>query len=270
VSKRRREDNRNAARLLREQQEAERLRKRRLWITIGAVAAVLLAGGVGWLVLQSQQASSYTAPKGAGDIGGKDGSVQVAGDGPVKVEVYLDFLCPVCRQFEATANPTLDEMIAKKKITLIWHPIAILDSKTSPAGYSTRAASAAACASDQGQLKVFGEALYAQQPAEDSAGLTDDQLIDIGKAVGLASPAFDDCVRAGTYKNWVAHVTDLSARNGINGTPTVYVGGKRLENPSPQLLAAAVAAASATATPAASPSVNVSATSVPGASPARS
>ena len=58
------------------------------------------------------------------------------------MDFYLDFLCPICKQFEGDASSTLDDLVARKKITLVYHPIAILDDRTNPAGYSTRAGAA--------------------------------------------------------------------------------------------------------------------------------
>jgi protein-disulfide isomerase len=176
-----------------------------------AVALLVIAGLVGWGVWQSQRSGEYTAPAGTTSDGGDDAGLHVAGDGPVTVEVYLDFLCPACRQFEEATTPTLNQLIVDEKIRLVWHPLGFLD-RLSTTDYSTRSASAAACASDAGKLKGYGEALFAQQPPEGGPGLSDDQLVDIGGPVGLNAPSFAACVRDGTYENWVSHVNDLAAQ----------------------------------------------------------
>jgi protein-disulfide isomerase len=131
-------------------------------------------------------------------------------------------------------------MIAENKIRLVWHPLGFLNSQTSPAGYSTRAANAAACAADAGKLKEYGEALFANQPAEGGPGLTDDQLVDLGGPVGLNAPSFAQCVRDMKYRDWVSNVNDQAARRGVFQTPTVYVNGRVLEQPTAQNLSAAV------------------------------
>ena len=89
-----------------------------------------------------------------------------------------------------------------------------------------------------------GAALFANQPAEGSAGLSDDQLIDLGGPVGLNAPSFAQCVRSQRYADWVANVDDQAARRGVTATPTVYVNGAPLGSPTPETLTAAINAAS--------------------------
>ncbi|HEX6870024.1 MAG TPA: thioredoxin domain-containing protein [Micromonosporaceae bacterium] len=232
-----------AARVVREQLAAERRRQRARLITLLAVALLVIGGLVGWGVWQSQRPKGDIAlPAGVNDVGGDRAGIDVAGDGPVTVEVYLDYICPACRQFEATANPTINQLILDKKIKLVWHPLGFLDDK-STTNYSTRAASAASCAADEGKLKEYGEALFAQQPAEGTAGLSDDQLIELGGPIGLNAPSFAQCVRAEKYQDWIGLVNERAAQRGVNATPTVYVDGKLLENPTAENLKAAVDAA---------------------------
>jgi len=232
-----------ANRVVRESAARERRRTRGRWITVIAVLALFLAGVIGYSVYHSQKPTTFAVPTGVTDDGGSQAGLHVAGSGPVKVEVYLDYLCPFCKQFETSATPTINQMLADNKITLVWHTLSILDANTSPPGYSRRAANAAACASGYGKLKEYGEALYAHQPAEGSAGLTDDQLIDVAGPVGLNQPEFAQCVRNGTYKDWAGTVNDKAAQAGIVSTPTVLVNGKKLPQPTADALTAAVQAA---------------------------
>ena len=244
----RRVDQKQANRVVREQLAKEQQRKRTLWTTLVAVLVLVIAGLIGWSVWQGQRSADFSVPAGTTNDGGENsnggnGALTVAGNGPVTVEVYLDFMCPACKQFEVAATPTLNKLIAENKIRLVWHTLGFLDG-ASTTHYSTRAASASACASDAGKLKAYGEALFANQPQEGGPGLTDDQLIDIGGPLGLNAPSFAACVRDGVYKGWVAHVNDLAAERGVNGTPTVFVNGTLVEQPTPQNLEAAVNSAS--------------------------
>jgi protein-disulfide isomerase len=238
VSKRTRQ--KQANRMVRQQLAAERRRTRTIWISVIGVLVLIVAGVVGWGLLRSQTPDSFVSPAGVTDDGGSKSGLAVAGGGPATVEVYLDFLCPACRNFESTTTPTINQMIADNKIRLVWHPLGFLDSQTNPTGYSSRAANAAACAADAGKLKEYGEALFANQPAEGSAGLSDDRLIDLGGPVGLNAPSFAACVRDMKYKDWVSNVNNKAAQRGLFQTPTVYVNGKEIQQPSPDSLSAAV------------------------------
>jgi protein-disulfide isomerase len=212
-----------ANRIIREQLAAERRRQRTIVVSVVAAAVLVLAGLIGFAIYLNQKPAADSAVP-AGTTSDHTG-IQVS-SGPVPVDIYIDYLCPNCKRFEDGTQSTLDDLVAKKKISLVYHPIAILDHSTDPPGYSTRAGSAAGCASDAGKFLPYTKALYAQQPAEGSAGLTDDQLVQIGAGTGLTDPGFGRCVRAGKYADWMARDTDAAAAKNINGTPTVLVNGR--------------------------------------------
>jgi protein-disulfide isomerase len=226
--------------MVREQLAAERRRTRAIWISVIAALVLILAGVIGWSALRSQTPDAFVSPPGVTNDGGDKAGIVAAGNGAATVEVYLDFLCPACRQFETTTTPTLNQLVADGKIRLVWHPLGFLDSQTSPPGYSTRAANAAACSADAGKLKEYGETLYANQPAEGGPGLSDDQLIDLGGPVGLNAPSFAQCVRDMKYKDWISNVNAKATQRGVFQTPTVLVNGQVLQQPTPENIKAAV------------------------------
>jgi protein-disulfide isomerase len=216
-------DKKQAAKVVRDQLAREQARARRLWISIAAVAVLVIAGLAGWAVYSNQRAGTYATPQHA--TANADGLV--VGSGPKTVDIYLDFICPACRQFEESAGASLNQLVADNKIKLVYHPVAFLD-RASTTQYSTRSAAAAGCAADAGKLTEYVRVLYANQPPEGSAGLTDAQLIQLGHTAGISGSTFDDCVRSGRYKSWVQHVTDEAVARGVTGTPTVFVDGKQV------------------------------------------
>lgn len=233
-----------AQRMVKQQMAAERKRRARILVTVAAVAVLVVAIIVGFAVYRSQKPAAVVIPAGVSDVGGNQSGLVAAGNGPVKVEVYFDFLCPFCKQFEATVTPSLDQLVAAGKITLIWHPLGFLDSHSKPTGYSTHAAASAGCASDAAKLKPYGEALFAAQPPEGGPGLSDDQLIEIAGNAGIINPAFAACVRDAKYAPWVTQLTNQAVQRGVTATPTVLVNGKPVQPPTAEAVNAAVTAAS--------------------------
>lgn len=233
MSKRDQARARAARRVLQARRAAER---RRRTVTISAVVAALLlvAGLIGYGVYVNQQPDRITAPQRAV----QDETGLKVGDGPVTVELYVDFLCPACREYERQAAPVLKRYLDDGRITLIYHPLNILD-RLSTTNYSTRAGAAAAVAADEGKLREYAEALFAKQPPEGGAGLTDDELIEIGRSVGLTSDSFARAVKSDKYHEWVAYVTAKADERGIRGTPTVLVNGEPIES-TPTALTTAV------------------------------
>lgn len=224
--------------MVRDQLARERRRRRTVWTSVVVVAALVVAGLVGWGVYAGQRAGEVNTPPGAV----ADGTAFAVGTGRVTIDVYEDFLCPACGQFEQQSGKTLDELASQGRATVVYHPIAILD-RYSTTEYSTRSAAAAACAQAGGAFPALHRALFAQQPPEGGPGLSDEQLIQIGASAGLTGDSFARCVRDGTYRSWAARATEAASARGVTGTPTVWVAGKPLEQPTPQALTAAVAAA---------------------------
>jgi protein-disulfide isomerase len=87
-----------------------------------------------------------------------------------------------------------------------YHPVAFLDAKTTPQGYSTRAANAAICAAEAGVFTAYQDKLLTERPSEDSAGLSDQKLIAMGQEVG-APGTFAQCVSASQHSKAIADET---------------------------------------------------------------
>jgi hypothetical protein len=146
------------------------------------------------------------------------------GVGLVVVDVYLDFQCSACKQFELTTLLTLLGLVSEQSITMLDHPLNLLD-WVSGNGYSTRAAAAAAAADDYGAYLDYGAALLLNQP-EGREGLSDHELVDLGHEVGITDPGFAEAVHHGRYLPWPPLVTECAMRRGIAGTPSVLVSGR--------------------------------------------
>jgi protein-disulfide isomerase len=213
-----------AARMVRERMARERRRRRAKWASIIAAAVLVIAGGIGYGVYAAQHQGGFATPPGATD----NGTGFTVGSGASTVDIYEDFICPHCKEFEDASGSAVEQLGTQGKARVVYHPIAILDG-SSTTNYSTRAAAASACAAAGGKFREYAKALFAQQPSEGSAGLSDDQLVQIGTSIGLSESSFGSCVRDGTYKSWVQHVTDEASASGVTGTPTVKVNGNEVQ-----------------------------------------
>jgi protein-disulfide isomerase len=166
---------------------------------------------------------------------------------PVKVVLYIDFICPVCKNFEAQYNGQLTSLRNEGKISVEYRALGFLDNRSST-NYSSRAANAAACVVNDSPEKYaeFVDSLFAKQPAEGTAGLSDNDLKKMATDIG-AKP-IDTCVDDKTYRPFVKFTTKQAAAIGVTGTPTVFVDGKQwgkgasAQTPFPDFLQAAMAA----------------------------
>ncbi|SDS90479.1 Protein-disulfide isomerase [Pseudarthrobacter equi] len=149
---------------------------------------------------------------------------------PVKVVAYIDFICPVCKRFESTYNEALTGLRNDGKISLEYRPLGFLDRQSST-NYSSRAANAAACVADKAPEKYaeYVDTLFANQPAEGSAGLSDDKLKSLASDIGAD---INSCVDDKTFRPYVKYSTQLASNIGITGTPTIFVDGKQWDGSS--------------------------------------
>lgn len=144
-------------------------------------------------------------------------------DGPV-VDIYRDFLCPPCKDFQRIQGDDLIQMALDNEITLRVHPRPMLDATSDPPGYSGRAAHAAVCAYAQDPEKWFPAeiTLFENQPGNE--GIPDHELIYlVNEATGLD---ISDCQAAGTYHAWLQEVVEPAALQSVPGTPSVLIDGE--------------------------------------------
>jgi protein-disulfide isomerase len=162
---------------------------------------------------------------------------------PVTIDVYEDFLCPVCGGFEHEDGEAMRQAVVASKLRVRYHMINLLDDRSNPPGYSMRAASAAlaVAAAAPGSFASFHDSLYADQPAEGSAGYDVKQLeqlaTDLGVPAGRVTAAvdnhtFDTGIQADFDKandNPALQRKDQDDGSTYFGTPSVAAGDKMLD-----------------------------------------
>lgn len=198
------------------------------------------------------------------------------------IRVYVDYLCPVCGAFEKANAAHIKQLVADGVATLEIHPITILDRLSMGTKYSTRAVNAAACVANYSPDSYFdfSALLFENQPSENSAGLTDDQIIQVAKKANVnRESAIASCITGQEFKNWVSASTSRALAgpvpgttvDKITGTPTVFVNGQQYQfttdasgafNPK-EFQAFLIQAAGADYTKKASPSPSPTATPTP-------
>lgn len=215
---------------------------------VAVVALLALVVGVG-LYLQNRNSATDLpvavppAAEGPQYAVRVDGDTIVAGDddAPVTLEVYADFLCPACGEFEQEYGMRIERAVAAGDARMIYHPVAILDERSEPEGYSTLSAGAAFCAADAEVFPRFHRSLFATQPVEGSDAWTRPQLQQLGRDLG-AGDDFVRCVRQAEDER-IEQATD-TARDRLSelrpdgqfGTPTVIVDGRQADTGDPTWL----------------------------------
>jgi protein-disulfide isomerase len=194
-------------------------------IVVVIVLVLALAGGVGVQYYRGHskvEVSSNGRPEPTVITGpgtsGKGVTVGKAG-AKVNIDLYLDFRCPHCAEFEEASGSTIDKLVQDGTATLTYWPLQFVNPDASP-----RLANAFAAAAANGKALSFADEMY----GDFSKSWTTDQLIELGEQLGVGDEKFQQALQDNTYAGWLESVGKAADERGVTGTPTVYVNGKQL------------------------------------------
>ncbi|KJY32357.1 thioredoxin domain-containing protein [Streptomyces sp. NRRL S-495] len=227
-------------------QEAQRLekqanaRRRRIVIGVSLVVGLALVGGTALAIStagdsksSSTEAVEPTAMVVPANTSGADGTVITYGkaDAAHTLQVFEDFRCPVCKNFEAANGDAVRKLVEDGSVKVEYHLAAFLDKNLGGKGSRTALAAIGAAANEGvDKFKAYHDVLYANQPdeREDAFGDVNHLLELADKVPGLKTDAFVKAVTDRTYAPWAKKVADAFNDSGVTGTPTVKVDGKPL------------------------------------------
>ncbi|WP_405815732.1 DsbA family protein [Streptomyces sp. NBC_01390] len=260
MSKRNSQASKSAAReRLREERErqAKRDKARRQVIVAGAVVAVLaIAGGIGYAVVQNNKPGYWDAAKdekvvAPANTTGTNGTTVILGKSTAKktLKLYEDPRCPICAQFEQTVGSTVKADFDAGKFKIQYIGGTFLDGDTDDNGKiqigsrgegSKNAMSAMGAAlnvSPEAFLE-YKTALYTAKYHPDEADdkfKSDDYLIKVANTVAALknNTKFQAAVKNGTYDAWALAMSETfnTNKDGVNGTPSLVMDGKKLTAP---------------------------------------
>jgi len=218
---------------------------------VAVVAIIAVVGGVIWSQSQKEAATGTSTAVPAGASMGKGYpafATATLAPGAPTVDLYEDFQCPICGQFEAALGSTFQDLAAQGKLKLNYHVLNFLDDKTG-AKNSTPAANGAFCAANDGKFQEFHNAAFSSQVAE-GQDVTDAELDAWATTAGITGDAlttWKKCVADDTYTKYVTSVNDAAFKiPGFGGTPTVIINGTAVDLntiKTPELLTQAIQSA---------------------------
>ena len=251
---------REAARLkAKELREAEERRAHRNAIArrsfIGATG-VALAGGLGYLgylaVNQNQGKKEFPAAgKGLATEKANQSGVpkQVLadaswtygeGDKPDTVassaavlDIYFDYSCSHCAQFEGIHTQEINQLLSDKKITLALHPCKLLKQEWTSVvmnamGVVLDEAPAQSLSFHGAAFEIFSQVLE----TKNQSLMTVDSLVTAATKVGVPSDVsakFKAAVDSNKYKKWVELGDKAFADRDLQGTPSVFFKGEQVD-----------------------------------------
>jgi protein-disulfide isomerase len=201
---------------LRRQQEqaARRTRERRVLMIVAIGLVVVVVGGiVGFQLWRSGRAPSSgpATVSGFAPVSIESGKPIVLGaaNAPVKLQLFEDFHCPHCADFERELGPTITAEQQAGTVAVELYPMSFIDQG------SASAANAMACAAENG----FGQAYYLGLFANPDLAWSDSQL----KTLASVPAAFGTCVTTKAHQPWVDSINAAAQAVSVQSTPTLWI-----------------------------------------------
>ncbi len=185
------------------------------------LAAVILIGGIAWLLWQT--------PSGSNGVSGKPEAVTFSDEkdpkiGPIRskvvVHMYSDLQCPACRSAEAGLKPTIQKYL--DRVLFVWKDFPLEQIHQN----ARIAAKAARCANAQGWFWRFHDKLYQEQATWSGQTNPSQTFVDYAKLLGADSNRFTLCLN-GAEEPKIQEDIDEGMRNHVDATPTFFVNNKR-------------------------------------------
>jgi protein-disulfide isomerase len=182
------------------------------WL-IGIVAAMV---ALALIVLLGLPAAATNTAKAVGNSLGD-------ANAPVTVEVYADFQCPICGQFDrGTLKEIEDKYVSTGKVRIVFNHFAFIGEE------STRAAEASECANAQGKFWEYADTLFNNQAGENQGAFSDANLAKFAQEVGLDMTQYQTCMDQNTYLSKIQTSSQAAQQRGVNSTPTLFINGQKV------------------------------------------
>ena len=154
-----------------------------------------------------------------------------AADAKVTMDLWVDYSCPHCQEFEATNNATISSLVASGKLAAVYHNIQIVTD------YGTEAGSASACLAVHDPNALAGLQRRALRQPRRGARTAGRRATSPGSPPRTAAgSATQSCITDGTYRSWITANTAASAKADVEGTPTMFIDGQKTDTLSGQAL----------------------------------
>jgi len=154
-----------------------------------------------------------------------NGALTDAVEAPVIIDIYSDFSCPYCANFEATYADQLMQLASDPNVSLRWHPVSVLDRTDDRTGFSTQAGAIfleVAASQPQYVWAVNDFLLHNQQ---DLYGLSGDQIIEGLNQSGVSLPPMDTIMA--NQGPLLDQFTATFHQTGASGVPYILINGQQ-------------------------------------------
>jgi protein-disulfide isomerase/uncharacterized membrane protein len=167
----------------------------------------------------------------------------IKGDGKITIVEFADFECPACKSYARILASVYEEF--KDSIQII-HKQFPLDNSCNPQipqpfhAHSCYASLMALCAGEQDKYWGMYDFIFETLANKKTFTETRAALKEGAKVLGLDLDSFNECVETARYMPKIQADIEEAVKVGLEGTPTVFVNGKKLGNLTREALVQAI------------------------------
>lgn len=192
-------------------------------VSLAAIIFIVVLAGARDANLNTSQTNAYTGIE-------QRGTELGASNAKVIVEEYGDYQCPGCKYWHEQVQPLIvKDYVATGKIKFVYRPLPFLDRNTG-ARESHTTTEATYCAADQNRFWDYHDALYNNQPNGENTGFWSyERLKSLAQGLKLDTAKFNSCLDNKTHAQKAIADNSAGFGRGVEGTPTIFVNGKLLQ-----------------------------------------
>jgi len=177
-------------------------------ILIAAMILIAVIGGVAVLLTQKPAYPDIENPQPAkGNLEAK-----------VIVQEFSDYQCTACIATEPYVEAIFQEFKDQVRLEYKQFPL------TKIHNFALTASEASFCAQDNGKFWEYHNLLF-----KANGKLDNDSLVSIAKSLGIDEAKFKNCIYSGKKEARVNQDIAEGTGLGVNGTPTFFVNGEKVE-----------------------------------------
>lgn len=149
---------------------------------------------------------------------------------PVEIIEYADFQCPYCKRAAQNIVPRLvQDYVNTGKASFEYRHFPIVD-QAAKNKESHWASYASECANEQGKFWDYDATLWNNQKAENKGDFAKSKLEGFASDLGLDMSAFTPCLESDRYTDIVDQTMKQGEDQNVDGTPTFFINGQKLQS----------------------------------------
>ncbi|HEX8695000.1 MAG TPA: thioredoxin domain-containing protein [Longimicrobium sp.] len=200
------------------------------------ILGLVLLAGIGFLAMQMRPKRGAAATQPVAVTLTPEQLQRVPGvsigraDAPITIFEFADFQCPHCGEWAQFIEPLIKEnLVATGKARYVFYDFPLGGAFV----YGFLAARAGRCANEQGKFWEYHDILFANQQEWSYVQGPDaalEKFLGYAERIGgLNAGQFEQCLRSDKYQKEVSESRQLGESLGVQGTPSVYVNGQKLQ-----------------------------------------